>query len=941
MSGEFGEILLGSSTISQAIQLFAPKTISTPTLPAPPPVILPAPVVPTPITVNQPVPKSAKGLAPRFGNTIQNLTPTSSITIDNGKILPTKVYQNSIQPYFIPYSQLSSLQGVDVSTINQIVSSFINPVLTTSTILCEELDANKISLDNAILTANNVDLLLNGIPIATTSNISSLADWSFDPAISTVDINYNNVINVKNLSAVDLITNTLNVNQAFISDLTVFQQTTENFASTITIEARDIFCSSINVNDNVIADNGIFSTLTAEVLSSFSTVGTAGYFGNLTALTINGQPYAGGSNWAQFPASQAVSMNQNPLNGGSNFAINASNLTITGSNQISNVCSDYSVVADEGINIASPARVNLTAQNGTYGEVNITANGGFNNGINGAVNITANGSQIGGVGQGGSVNITANTPLGFSNLTSKISLSASGINSYAGVVPPLASAFGYNFVYGTNGVYIASGLPPGLPNTPGTTYIYGTTGIEMPSDAYMKNIYPYWDSITTPPDLNITGRYIVPNFAQVCVNLSNVDDIYMEEDRANSINNLKTVNMLSNAAINNVKNVSFQSNGGISGVQTISMPNGSISGVGTASIANITNLQTINGTPYPPVIPPTSVSPNLNLSTLAFPTTIQNVSSGIYFNNTNNRRNWIQETNFTTTQQNLGVFSDAYDVPGTRDTDWLKLRGLRLGQDGVSSFCKFERWGSNGFVLGSQNSNNTTTADYIQASNGAMNLLNVSSISGLLTLSNVSSIRGRGTVGTSNQYPQIFRYDYNPPTAVGGAEIAVSGKPQNAAAITTMCLGTDIQRGTGYLQSVWDGNILMPMDFYAANYSFQSDGDYCLFIDGKAGAPATLSTSHTFFMASTITQKNQHIVASNRQPFIQYGKVNVSGSSGNTTITLPTAYADTNYVATPIMEDNSPSQMSANITGTSSFVVYWANASGGSHQIAWTTFGNL
>jgi hypothetical protein len=53
----------------------------------------------------------------------------------------------------------------------------------------------------------------------------------------------------------------------------------------------------------------------------------------------------------------------------------------------------------------------------------------------------------------------------------------------------------------------------------------------------------------------------------------------------------------------------------------------------------------------------------------------------------------------------------------------------------------------------------------------------------------------------------------------------------------------------------------------------------CIWI-GQAGAPATLSTGFTFYMASTITQKNQHIVANTRQPFIQRGSFTSSGSSG-------------------------------------------------------------
>jgi len=76
-----------------------------------------------------------------------------------------------------------------------------------------------------------------------------------------------------------------------------------------------------------------------------------------------------------------------------------------------------------------------------------------------------------------------------------------------------------------------------------------------------------------------------------------------------------------------------------------------------------------------------------------------------------------------------------------------------------------------------------------------------------------------------------------------------------------------------------------------------------------------------------------------RQPKIQYGKVNVTGGSGNVAVALPQAYSDTTYVVTPIMEDVNPAQMSANILTAGTFTVYWANAGSGPHQLAWTTFG--
>jgi hypothetical protein len=76
------------------------------------------------------------------------------------------------------------------------------------------------------------------------------------------------------------------------------------------------------------------------------------------------------------------------------------------------------------------------------------------------------------------------------------------------------------------------------------------------------------------------------------------------------------------------------------------------------------------------------------------------------------------------------------------------------------------------------------------------------------------------------------------------------------------------------------------------------------------------------------------------QPVIQYGEFSSSGSSGNTTVTLPAAYTAVNtYVAFACMEDSTPAEISVVRTDTSNIEVYWANSGGGSHTIVWQTLG--
>jgi len=75
------------------------------------------------------------------------------------------------------------------------------------------------------------------------------------------------------------------------------------------------------------------------------------------------------------------------------------------------------------------------------------------------------------------------------------------------------------------------------------------------------------------------------------------------------------------------------------------------------------------------------------------------------------------------------------------------------------------------------------------------------------------------------------------------------------------------------------------------------------------------------------------------QPKIQYGKATGSGGSGSVAVTLPQSYANTDYVVMVTMEDNIAAQMSANITGVNTFVIYWASGGGGTQTLAWTTYG--
>ena len=504
----------------------------------------------------------------------------------------------------IDFAFISSLNSDGKIEANEFSSIFTYAQEgTVSTLFTQHIILDQATLD----VINGNTLLLNGVPLATTStSISSLQDWSFFPALQVVDMNGFNLSNAGNINSQNIF-NALNIQSDTFTGLTSITSpagtitnlratglSTNTFAvNTINNGGNTNWVSPLSVSSLAV------SSLTTPLLSvpvlqaggvSSLTVST----GSIVAGTYNGLPLISGSNWSQYPANSAVTLAGNVINTSGNFNVNVtSNTNVIGGG-------DVVIEANGGLNIASITDITLNAYNGNRGQVNIVAGSGNNNGVGGTINLTADGGQVAGVGTGGTINLTANTPLGFSNLTSKISINASGVNSYAGSIPPLASVYGYNFIYGQLGVNICSGIPPVLPNVPGTTYLYGTLGVETSSDFYCPNIYPYWNGLTTPPDLNIEGRYILPNLAQVCVRMSNVRQIDFQSNVTTYMSNLDTLSMSSNGSIST-------SNLGATNATLTTLSNTNVVGSGSGTITGYSNITTsnlttttINGSAYPP-----------------------------------------------------------------------------------------------------------------------------------------------------------------------------------------------------------------------------------------------------------------------------------------------------------------------------------------------------
>ena len=298
-------------------------------------------------------------------------------------------------------------------------------------------------------------------------------------------------------------------------------------------------------------------------------VGATGSQGQQGSTGATGSPGTPGNIalWSTVPAVSDIQANGYKLLGVNTVGgVVGQNLNILSGNQLITNAFQTNITTDKGLNIGQNADLNLTAQNGAKGRVNIIANPGAGGLLaGGEVRVTANGGNIGGVGFGGLITLDANSsPGNYGALTSAIKLSAAGINSYAGAIPSIGSLAGYNFIYGNAGVSVCAGLPASGVQFPGTVYIYGTGvpgvaggvrlaspfGIQMLNDTYIENLYPLDGN-----GLTIQGRSSPNGY----VYIDDVDSFTMTSGAVLKTNALDTV---SGSVIN--INADMRFNAGIS-----------------------------------------------------------------------------------------------------------------------------------------------------------------------------------------------------------------------------------------------------------------------------------------------------------------------------------------------------------------------------------------
>jgi hypothetical protein len=235
--------------------------------------------------------------------------------------------------------------------------------------------------------------------------------------------------------------------------------------------------------------------------------------------------------------------------------------------------------------------------------------------------------------------------------------------------------------------------------------------------------------------------------------------------------------------------------------------------------------------------------------------------------------------------------------------------------------------------------NGTTVANY----NINMNSNSITNVSTISMTSNATII-SPDTINLTAPSTFMTGSLYFNPASTSEIDLR-DGYIRNASYITNPYT-TNIQAFTGlYLTSDVRANITAPnvriqgdVDHVNCNVSFISQLRSVSTINNNIDV-VNLNIDAPSTIISGTVQRN--LSGTNvTQPVIQYDTVATSGNSGSVVVNLPVAYTSgTSYVAFVSMEDADPAETSVVRVSSASIEIYWQQAGGGSHTMAWQTIG--
>jgi hypothetical protein len=545
------------------------------------------------------------------------------------------------------------------------------------------------------------NLFYNNELLAKAGDISDIADWSFYPALTNVNMNGQSLTDVS--SAVinnNTTTNSLLVTNGITSQANIIaptlqiigqpvpnlgQITTQTLTASGAVQAGSISSGGAVAGGSLATTGGLDMTnsgITRAASVGISNAG-AGPYGSLTSpdgvmLTWNGATIttgAGGnaSQWANYTAVNNVNMggsnitnaqnifsslvesttvsagvtgsgkfvimNNNSIAGSTTDGLTVSSqagqpLALSSGSSLTETANAYTLTVDKAGTLSS-AQMNLTAQNGSGGAINVTANAGTGVGPAqvgfGTVQVNALGANNGLFNLGGQIDITAYSGgLGeYGGATSRVSLSAATLALSAGAAPALPGLAGSMNVFGQGAVSIvASVVPPVLPQFPETVYLYGLgipgtaggvrmespNGIQMLSDTYIENLYPLDGN-----GLTIQGRAAPTGYVTIqdCANLTMTSSGTVTTDKINSVSSngifyADSLNPLTNqgvytnflkppqASAPGVPNLIISNNPFLGNTNYVDISGASTIAFDATGTGALLGVQSINGAAWPP-----------------------------------------------------------------------------------------------------------------------------------------------------------------------------------------------------------------------------------------------------------------------------------------------------------------------------------------------------
>jgi hypothetical protein len=798
------------------------------------------------------------------------------------------------EPLRVSTAQISSL------TVNSLTANRINATSTLSGFfegnygeISNWYVDEKLYVNFQELTADSDQLFLNGIPVATTANLSSIQNWSYFAQVSTLDGNNQSTIGLSLLESSTIKTPSLVASNIFTQNLMAYNivnftsTVVEVYESTIQSDVKLANISTANIN-NLNVSSGNFSTLNS----------INGAFNNISAGTTFINTLTGGTaSFSNFTASSiTVSTIISPPAASANFSsITVVSNTNTGSLTVG---SNNTTTFAAAPTFSDGANFNGTRPNFNTG-INTTAANNFNNTtLDNVGRITANtvfigssnyveiqtssftnilnnrGADVGGnsvidlksrFGAATRVNITADassslapTPTQIVTITANgaTSLTQNAVGGRVSIVANAGSGAGCNILgFGQIDLTAFSSAPFAgvIKESAGSILAY--SGLTVPAVGVPGG--SFYSALTT---LSLTCG-VTP------ATTSFPGVVYLRGDNGTKVDNgftADTVTATSNAVLNTITTNGLTAFTGSSIAffapsQNIQFNSATVGFnaviAGPLSVSSITNVSTINGAPYVAGGGggTSTISTFTNLATSSF--TVSSINGSAY--------------------------------PPASVSSWVSTATTPLFMS--DNYIDLRNNGSNGLAWGS-------AAPYSVGVDGPY-------LFG----------RSQGALGTTVSTNDIsLAWDNNKiemykPIDMNGSGIGDGGGVLTLSSINVaIAASTSVGLVAGYVSS--GTSILL------------------------------VSPNQIDLISPTVTRDLVGVGVA--QPVVQYGSDTVSGLSGSVAVTLGTPYTSvSSYVAFISMMDSTPAETSVTRDSESQITLSWNSGGFGTHTLAWQTLG--